>query len=499
MNRSLFWLWAFVGCIAALALWSPASLMAAGDNGSKGTSHIDPFSLVLIELALVTLAAASGRWLAGLFGKPGVLGELALGVLIGNVGYWLGLPFFKALMHLGHVEAVISTVFATGCSMAEAAAKVFAPEALAPGGEGQWLLDILTGPGGRETTLLLISFWVFSNLGVILLLFVVGLETDISDMLRVGPTATVVAIVGVVAPSALGFLCSSWFLPGESTQAHLFVGAILSATSVGITARVLKDLKKIHTSEARVILGAAVIDDVLGLIVLAVVAGIVKTGKLDALAAGKITLLAVAFLGGLVWLGSWAVARVVPTLSRAFGGQAKLLVPLCVACIVAWLANLVGLATIVGAFAAGLILHEGLFPNSPTGETHRTMEDLIHPLEAIFAPIFFVLMGMQVNLTVFMDPATVALAAAFTGAAIIGKLACGLVCGKSVNGLSIGFGMVPRGEVGLIFASVGKAMGVVSDEVFSAMVVMVMTTTFVTPILLKWAMDRQDRRIAQAT
>lgn len=333
---------------------------------------------------------------------------------------------------------------------------------------------------------------------MILLLFAVGLETDVDDMLHVGPVATLVAIVGVIAPSALGFLCGVWFLPDESMQVHLFVGAILCATSVGITARVLRDLQKINTGEARIILGAAVIDDVLGLIVLAVVAGIVETGKLDALAAGKVTLLAVVFLVGVVWAGAKVVARVVPPISRAFGAQAKLLLPLCVACIVAWLANLIGLATIVGAFAAGLILHEGLFPSSPTGQPTKTMEDLIQPLEAIFAPIFFVLMGMQVDLKVFMDPSAVALAAAFTVAAILGKLACGLVCGRSVDGLSIGFGMVPRGEVGLIFASVGKAMGVVSAEVFSAMVVMVMITTFVTPILLKWSMGRRDRRATQA-
>lgn len=500
MSRCPMWLWVAAACIAGLLLWTISGAVASqgGEAHGNGGGHVDPFSLILIELALVTLAAAAGRWLAGVFGKPGVLGELALGVLIGNLGYWLGVPFFEALMHLGQVGQIISTVFATGCSMADAAAKVFPPEQMADGAVGQRLLDILTGDGGRETTLMLLSIWVFSNLGVILLLFVVGLETDTDDMLRVGPVATVVAVVGVVVPSVLGFLCSKWLLPGSSTETHLFVGAILCATSVGITARVLKDLQKIHTAEARVILGAAVIDDVLGLIVLAVVAGIVETGKLDGFEALKITVLAVAFLAGLVWVGSRVVGRVIPPISRAFGAHAKLLLPLCVACIVAWMANLVGLATIVGAFAAGLILHEGLFPNAPTGQSTKTMEDLIQPLEAIFAPIFFVLMGMQVNLAVFVDPGTILLAVAFTAAAVVGKLVCGLVCGRSVDGLSVGFGMVPRGEVGLIFASVGKALGVVGDEVFSAMVVMVMATTFMTPILLKWSMGRRVGAAVQA-
>lgn len=501
MRRGAGWFWSVVGCAGAAIALPIAEAMAAGAEGGSpgsGSAHADPFSLILVELALVILAAAIGRWLAGALRKPGVLGELALGVLIGNVGYGLGIPFFQALMHLGEVGDIISTVFRTGCSFSEAAAKVLSADALGEGGLGLQLLGILTGPGGREITLMLVAIWLFSNLGVILLLFVVGLETDVDDMLRVGPVATVVAIAGVAVPSVLGFLCGLWFLPDEPMEVHLFVGAILCATSVGITARVLKDLQKIDTAEARVILGAAVIDDVLGLIVLAVVAGIVKTGRLDALAAIKITLLALAFLVGVVWVGSRAVARAVPPLSRAFGSQAKLLLPLCVACVVSWMANLVGLATIVGAFAAGLILHEGLFPEAPTGQATKTMEELIQPLEAIFAPIFFVLVGMQVNLAVFLDPGTVALACAFTVAAVAGKLACGLVCGRSVDRLTIGFGMIPRGEVGLIFASVGKGIGVVNAEVFSAMVVMVMVTTFVTPVLMKWSLGRLDQRTRAA-
>ncbi len=484
-------------CCASFMAFIPSALLA-GSSSSGDHGHHDPFPLILVQLGLLILAAAFGRWAAEVLRKPGVLGELALGVLIGNVGYWLGIPFFQALMHLGDVVEITSTVFRVGCSMADAAGKVFSPAEMAEGGRGHLLLDILTGPGGRETTLLLISIWLFSNLGVILLLFVVGLETDLDDMLSVGPVATIVAIVGVVVPSALGFLCSKWFLPKEPMEVHLFVGAILCATSVGITARVLKDLARLGTREARVILGAAVIDDVLGLIVLAVVAGIVETGRLDLGAAGRITLSAVIFLAGVVWLGSRLIARAVPPLSRAFGPQAKLLLPLCAAFIVSWLANFVGLASIIGAFAAGLILHEGLFPHSPIGEPTRTMENFVQPLEAIFAPVFFVLVGMQVNLAEFFDPGTVALAAAFTVVAIGGKLACGLVCGKSVDALTVGFGMVPRGEVGLIFASVGKAMGVVSPKIFSAMVVMVMATTFVTPVLLKWSLGRLDRRAGAA-
>jgi Kef-type K+ transport system membrane component KefB len=257
---------------------------------------------------------------------------------------------------------------------------------------------------------------------------------------------------------------------------------------VGISARVLKDMGKIQTSEARVILGAAVIDDVLGLVLLAVVAGIATTGQVAPLEVARIALLSLLFLGSVILFGeriARAAARVFDYMDRQ---QGKLLFPIALAFALAWLADAIHLASIVGAFAAGLIVSDDYFHKDKHGVT---IEDLVAPLESIFAPIFFVLIGMQVNLSVFAEPSTLLLAAGFTVAAVIGKLVSGAVAGRDVDRLTVGIGMIPRGEVGLIFASIGKALGVVNDTVFSAIVVMVMVTTFGTPIALHWSMKRK--------
>jgi len=251
---------------------------------------------------------------------------------------------------------------------------------------------------------------------------------------------------------------------------------------------VFKDLNCLQRSEAKVILGAAVIDDVLGLIILAIVVGIVATGEVRGGEILRISILSVVFLGVVMVLGerfAQAGARVVGMLDR---NNNKLLFPLATAFALSWLANQIELATIVGAFAAGLILNERQFEQ--TGQ-HATMEALIAPLERIFAPVFFVLMGMQVNVASFLDPTTVTLSLVFTVVAILGKLVAGLPAGPGVGKISVGIGMIPRGEVGLIFASIGKGLGVVSDSVFSALVVMVMLTTLVTPPALKWSLQRK--------
>jgi Kef-type K+ transport system membrane component KefB len=275
---------------------------------------------------------------------------------------------------------------------------------------------------------------------------------------------------------------------------RLFVAATLCATSVGITARVLQDLGRIQTAEARVILGAAVIDDVLGLLLLAVVSRIAVTGSVEPLEVGRITLLASLFLGVVLVFGERIARRAAHLFESLDRQQGKLLFPIALAFTLAWLANTVQLAAIVGAFAAGLIIREEYFAED---SRHWKIEDLVSPLEAIFAPVFFVLMGMQVNLASFAEPSTLILAGVFTTVAIVGKLLAGLPAGPGLDRLSVGVGMVPRGEVGLIFASIGKGIGVVGDAVFSAIIVMVMLTTFVSPIALRWSMDRNGPQLAR--
>ena len=477
----------FTGGVA-LAQEVSRDVEEAGAEPAKG-GHVDPFSFIMLEFGLLIAFAMVGRWIAGRLSQAPVLGELVTGVVVGNVGYWIGLPLFILVMNLGSAGNLFEQVWDTGQSMAEAAPRVFSEAEMAVGGAGRELLGILSGSEGGDLVLMGAALWIFSSLGVILLLFMVGLESSVTEMLKVGPQALMVATLGIVGPFVLGLLGSTWLLPDAGMPTHLFLAATLSATSVGITARVFKDLGKLQTGEAKIILGAAVIDDVLGLIILAIVVGIVATGQFDLVGVTGIIILSLLFLGSVIFFGERFMRRLVSGVRYLDRPHGKLLFPLVVAFLMSWFANMIGLAAIVGAFAAGLILSDEHFGDewSPSS---RSMQELIGPIEAIFAPIFFLMMGMQVNLKSFLDTSTLTLAFVLTVAAVVGKVISGTVAGAKTDRLSIGLGMIPRGEVGLIFASIGKGLGVVTDHVFSALVVMVIVTTLITPPALRWSLFR---------
>jgi Kef-type K+ transport system membrane component KefB len=319
-------------------------------------------------------------------------------------------------------------------------------------------------------------------------------------MAKVGGTALRVAVLGVVAPMLLGWGVGAALLPGHSTYVHLFLGATLSATSVGITARVLQDLGESKSREAQVILGAAVIDDVLGLVVLAAVSGIIAAADAGASAElGPIVWIVVkaaVFLFGAVGLGVWLTPWLYRQAAGLRGSGVLLGISLAFCFTLSWAAGAVGLAPIVGAFAAGLVLEGAVYrPFVDRGE--QQLEHLIHPVSQFLAPIFFVLMGFRVDLSTFADPSVLGLAAALCVAAVIGKQACVLgVFDRTLRRLPIGVGMVPRGEVGLIFANIGLTLTIGGERVidgstFAAVVIMVIVTTLVTPPALAWALGRE--------
>ena len=357
-----------------------------------------------------------------------------------------------------------------------------------------------------------------AELGAVILLFQIGLESNVNSMRKVGAPAFLVACVGVAVPFALGtYVVGPWLLPELSHNAYLFLGATLTATSVGITARVFSDLKVLASREAQIVLGAAVIDDVLGLIILAVVSAIVKTGEVGATEIVWITLKAVLFLVGALVVGN----RLAPFVSRwlskvhtGVGMKFSILIAFCL--IFAWLAELIGLAPIVGAFAAGLVLDEVYFrdfaepelvanirsivgreENETTKDVRITLaryeshslQVLIEPVGHLLVPLFFVYTGLQVKIDVLFNLSTLVVALGITFVAFFGKLVSGLAAG-SVNKWIVGWGMAPRGEVGLIFAVTGKTLGVVNDEVFSVVVTVIILTTLLTPPILTAVVGR---------
>ncbi len=443
---------------ALLVLFIGSVTHASG--GADTTSH-GTFSTLLWIAVILLVAKASS--LVEKIGQPSVLGELVAGMVLGNI----------ALLGIHVFDPIKSDVF--------------------------------------------IPF--LAELGVIILLFQVGLESNIKQMQKVGMQAFLVAVVGVVVPFVLGtWVVGPWILPGLSGNAYLFLGAALTATSVGITARVFRDLGKIKIPEAQIVLGAAVIDDVIGLIIFAVVSAVATLGAVSFGVISWIIAKAVLFLIGAIVLGQFTAPSVGKLFSKINTGVAmKFTLAMVFALVFAYVAGKIGLAPIVGAFAAGLVLdpvHFRYFKkpkaaldlesyagsmNAETKEqvlsaanhhTDKHVEELIEPLSHFFVPIFFVVTGMSVDLKTLADPKIVLVALVITVVAFVGKFVAGFAAGN-VNKRLVGVGMVPRGEVGLIFATAGQQLGVITAEVFSVIVIMVILTTLITPPILSAMLKKQ--------
>ena len=413
---------------------------------SQAGGHQSPVAPVLLGLVIILIGAKLGGELAERVHQPAVLGELIAGVVLGN----LALVGFHGFDFLATNEGIM----------------------------------------------------ILAELGVVLLLFEVGMESNIKEMLSVGASSLLVACLGVIAPFFLGWGLSTWLLPSEDALVHVFIGATLCATSVGITARVLTDLGKISTREAKIVLGAAVLDDVLGLMILAVVSGIIAAanagGSIATADVVVIVLKATTFLVGAIVVGSWLSPKVFRLASRLRIRGLLLTLSLTFCFLLAYLANVIELAPIVGAFAAGLVLDEVHYRDFLDRGDH-SVEELLRPINTFLVPVFFVLMGIKVDLSTFGQVEVLGFAALLSLAAIAGKMICALgVVEKGLDRLSVAVGMVPRGEVGLIFAGIGAALilhgePVISGTIFSAVVIMVIVTTLITPPLLKITLARGDR------
>jgi Kef-type K+ transport system membrane component KefB len=448
---------------------------------SESASHDDPVAPILIALVLMAFAAAIGGRVMQRFGQAAVLGELLIGVLVGNLGYFYHQPAITVIREGDSISSIEQTALLRQLTAGEAARQI-----LPLGPHTEEIARILEGPRGLKVLTVYSFVDAVSRIAIIILLFLVGLETSLNEMRAVGWTASLVGVLGVVLPLGLGLLVTTVLLPGSTFAAHLFIGGVLTATSVGITARVLRDLGQMDRSESKIILGAAVIDDVLGLLVLAVVTALIVHGFVSLGTIFGITLRAVLFLASSIGIGMWVTPRIVRHVARLQIENVKLLFGVGFAFVLSWLANLAGLATIIGAFAAGLIL-EHFFDKELEGFSLR---DMLSPVESLIVPIFFVLMGLQVKLEAFNNLSVVFLAAALTAVAIVGKILSGYAAGRGLKRLAIGIGMMPRGEVGLIFAGIGRGLGVVSDSIFASIVIMVIITTMLTPPLLKLTLAR---------
>ncbi len=447
-------------------------------------SHNDPIAPVILGVTGILFVALIGRFSARKLGFPSVIGELIMGIIVGNLAFYY------------HVDLI--TVLREGPAIFDTIGNLLKGEELelaclnAVGSEGTWqILDILRGPHGNEILQVAHTVDVFSRYGIIFLLFLVGIETSVDEMRKVGPNSSRVAVIGVLLPFILGMLAATLLIENVEVQTSMFLGATLAATSVGITAMVLQEMKMEKTEIAHIILGAAVIDDILGLLMLAIISGIVITGSIDLIHISITVIIATLFLVATIYIGPYFIRLFVRLFCRLDIIEAKMFVSYLFVMVMAWMANLAGLATIIGAFAAGLILQDAYFESwDDDRKCPVTIKDLIMPLEVILVPIFFVLMGLQVKLEMFLQKDVMILAAGLLVAAIIGKVLSGFGAFGVKNHMAIGIGMMPRGEVGLIFAAIGKSLGVLDDALFSAVVLMVIVTTLLSPPLFKDCLKR---------
>ncbi len=412
--------------------------------------------MTLLFLAILLVSAKFGGVIER-YGQPSVVGELLAGIILSVLGY-LGIGIINDMRHS-------------------------------------------------------VSMEFFAELGAVILLFQIGLESNISQMRKVGIRALIVALIGVIAPFTLGaYLIGPMMFPNLSQITYLFIGASLVATSVGITAGVYQSLGIMRMKASQTVLGAAVIDDVLGLLVLAVVSAMATGGEITPWFVINLTLKAVAFLALALALGDILAKSLAKLFSMINTGTGmKVALALSFALLYSYLASLVGLAPIVGAFAAGLVLdqvHFKLF-NLPDiavdlkklkgfneeekakidrlieKHQHSHVEELIKNIGLVIVPIFFVFTGLMVDASSLLDPSIYLAGGVIVVFAIIGKLVAGLAGGGSkIQKLFIGTSMIPRGEVGLIFAATGKALGAIPDNIFSTIILVIIVTTLIPPTFI---------------
>ena len=448
---------AWMNCLTSIAtntLFSPLLATATETEAETGSQTLI-FAGVLLSLVLIYFASKLGGEICARINLPPVLGELVAGVIIGVSA--LSILVFPESGSEVTDSLIIKFLETTAELSPEAATSVFAS-----------LSEVIS---------------LLSELGVVILLFEIGLESDLKELIRVGPQAAVVAIVGVIAPFATGTAGLVYLFHVPLIPA-IFAGAALTATSIGITAKVLAEIGQLTSEEGQIIIGAAVLDDILGIIVLAVVASLAKTGEVQITNIIYLIISAGVFLIGAILIGRFLSPYLVGLVNEMKTRGQLLLTALIFAFSLSYIAAVIHLEAILGAFAAGLVLAET--------EKRKELEEQVIPVADILVPIFFVCVGARTDLSV-LNPAVpsnregLIIASFLILVAILGKVITGftLFGQTNLNKMAIGVGMIPRGEVGLVFAGVGAASGALSEATEAAIIMMVILTTFIAPPFLR--------------
>jgi Kef-type K+ transport system membrane component KefB len=456
MTDLIYWNW------IASKSWLTPLVATATESKVEAESGSLILAGVLLSLVVIYFASKLGGEICARIDLPPVLGELVGGVLVGVSAFHL--LVFPEGGSTADNSLIISFLQQTAGLTPEASSHVFASSS-----------EVIS---------------VLSELGVIILLFEIGLESDLKELIRVGPQAAIVAVVGVVAPFAAG-TAGLVYLFGVPVIPAIFAGAALTATSIGITAKVLAEIGQLSSQEGQIIIGAAVLDDILGIVVLAVVASLVKTGEIQITNVLVLIVSAGAFLIGSIVLGRFISPFIVGLMNEMKTRGQVLITSLIFAIVLSYIGAVIHLEAILGAFAAGLILAET--------DKRKELEEQVVPIADILVPIFFVCVGAKTDVSV-LNPTVpsnregLAIASFLIVVAIIGKVITGLtlIGNKELNKLAVGVGMIPRGEVGLVFAGVGSASGALSEATEAAIIMMVIVRTFIAPPLLRLVFKEKE-------
>lgn len=450
-----------VGFFSALALAavSSFSVYASGSN--------EAFNISMLWIAILLLLAKFAGTVERI-GLPAVLGELGIGIILGNL-FYVGINVFE--------------------------------------------------PVKQDSIIAFLAY-----MGVIILLFEAGLESNVKEMRKTGLKAIMVACAAAAIPFLVGlFIIGPVFLPQETFNTHLFIGAALTTSSVGIAATLFKQYNKMRTAEARIVLGAAVMDDILGMIILPIIISLITTGSVTVGGVVWLAVRAIAFLFFSIYLGQLFSPQIGKFFSKVNPGMGmKFTMALGIGLIFAYLSTLMEMAPIIGAFAAGLFLDPVHFKDFDEPEvakevkqvfnkkeydfqdnqrnaisyviskhSDKHIEELLIPLSHFMIPLFFVTIGMKVDVRAMMDINNLIIAIGICCVAVVCRMLAALFAGKEVNKLLVGVALVPNGEVGLVYLAIGDELGAINDVVFTKLLTVMVITTIVAPVVL----DKMLRQI----
>jgi len=439
----------------------------------------EPFSFILLEFGFIIALALLAHMFSRHFQMPRMLGELLIGIVIGNLLYWLDLsPVFYILMHLGDATEIFKSVWTSDLPIAETISGIYISDEQETVDFVTRMTAIFTSTQSPAFILLGVGLWLFSNFGIFFLLFKLGLETKPENIIKTAePLAYLISVTGTLLPFILGLAASYWLLPDISTAQHIFIAAALCPTSAALTTHLFSKIERVDTREARLAIQAAYIDDIFNVFFLAIISNIVIAQILN-----PADILAFFFYSTLVSVliivSGKQIVKIIPKYYLLNETQTLIVLPMIIVFFVSWLADLLSIGMISSAFMAGMIM------NNIQGNRDM-IKNMIDSLEKIFAPIFFIFVGMQVNLELFSNANIVLLTLVLFTTAVAGKVLAGYLTQQKIHYLAVGLGLVPRGEAVLIFISTGKIIGIINDSIFSVIVMIVLFSYLITPWAIK--------------